>query len=336
MITVLMPTYNCAKYLLLTIKSILNQTYKDFEFLIINDGSTDCTDDIVLYFNDERINYIKRSHNGKSECLNYGLEKAKFDTIIHMDSDDIAHPNLLNDQIQLYNSLGDSYWVGTNYFVFNDENKKIIYPINNPLNHNEIIKKMSLHGSISHAGSIVNKKVIIQLGGYRNLDAFEDYDIWLKGIKKVKFANNKNYLMYVRYRENSLSRNNLSFKLKLHYKIQKPFYGSHFKENFNIESDIEECLIRGWREYFFGNRFLSLRYWIKNPNTIFYDYRVLFAALFILMPTKYFIKFNEFRLRFRIIQFIKQCDSNYKKKQKYFSELIENYYSDNSIFYKAQ
>ena len=174
MITVLMPTYNCAKYLSITIKSILNQTYKDFEFLIINDGSTDCTDDIVLYFNDERINYIKRSHNGKSECLNYGLEKAKFDTIIHMDSDDIAHPNLLNDQIQLYNSLGDSYWVGTNYFVFNDENKKIIYPINNPLNHNGIIKKMSLHGSISHAGSIVNKKVIIQLGGYMNLDAFED------------------------------------------------------------------------------------------------------------------------------------------------------------------
>ena len=72
-LTVLMTTYNCAPYISQAIKSILNQTYKDFEFLIIDDGSTDETERVVAAFKDNRIRYIKRQHFGRAASLNFGL-----------------------------------------------------------------------------------------------------------------------------------------------------------------------------------------------------------------------------------------------------------------------
>lgn len=72
------------------ITSILNQTYKDFEFLIIDDGSTDNTESIVKSFNDNRINYQRIEHIGIGAASNYGLKQAKYDWIARMDADDIS------------------------------------------------------------------------------------------------------------------------------------------------------------------------------------------------------------------------------------------------------
>jgi glycosyltransferase involved in cell wall biosynthesis len=91
-----MSVYNGDEYLSASIESILNQTYKNFEFIIINDGSTDNTEKIIFSYNDKRIKYIKYDSNlGYVARLNYGLSIAKGTFIARMDADDISKPERL-------------------------------------------------------------------------------------------------------------------------------------------------------------------------------------------------------------------------------------------------
>lgn len=107
-ITVLMPVYNGEKYLRLAIDSILNQTYSDFEFLIINDGSTDKSEEIILSYHDDRIRYVKNEINQKLiKTLNKGIDLAKGEYIARMDCDDISFPHRFKTQLQYMMSHPD-------------------------------------------------------------------------------------------------------------------------------------------------------------------------------------------------------------------------------------
>ena len=90
-----MPVYNGEKYLKECIDSVLNQTFTDFEFIIIDDGSTDNTESIIKSYTDDRIIYIKKKHDGISEALNLGIRRAIGLYIARMDADDIMYPNRL-------------------------------------------------------------------------------------------------------------------------------------------------------------------------------------------------------------------------------------------------
>ncbi len=102
--------YNCEKYLKEAIESILNQTFSDFEFLIINDASIDNSDDIILSYKDERIKYVKNEENlGVSRTLNKGIQIARGTYIARMDSDDISITTRLERQ---YNFMTNHKEVG--------------------------------------------------------------------------------------------------------------------------------------------------------------------------------------------------------------------------------
>src|SRR5438309_494210 len=103
-ITVLMPAYNAGKYIRASIESVLNQTYQNFELLIINDGSTDDTISIVLSINDPRIVLVNKEHEGIATTLNTGLRLADTYYIARFDADDICMPQRLEKQ---FNFLED-------------------------------------------------------------------------------------------------------------------------------------------------------------------------------------------------------------------------------------
>jgi len=99
-VSVVMPVYNGEKYLRESIDSILNQTYTDYEFIIVNDGSNDKTEEIILSYNDNRIRYIKNEKNLQIvKSLNRGIELAKGRYIARMDADDISLPRRFEKQI---------------------------------------------------------------------------------------------------------------------------------------------------------------------------------------------------------------------------------------------
>ena len=100
LISVLLCTYNDEKYIKDAIESILNQTFKKFEFIIVNDGSTDRTLDIIKQYNDERIVLIDKKNTGLTDSLNLGVSIAKTNWIARMDGDDISINNRFENQIK--------------------------------------------------------------------------------------------------------------------------------------------------------------------------------------------------------------------------------------------
>src|SRR6266487_3978128 len=99
-ISVLMPAYNCGNYIADSIKSILNQTFKEFELIIIDDGSTDNTGEIVNAFKDSRILYKKKENKGTAAALNYGLSIAAGDWVARIDADDLNIVTRLEKQLK--------------------------------------------------------------------------------------------------------------------------------------------------------------------------------------------------------------------------------------------
>ena len=120
-ISVIMPAYNAEKYIREAIDSILAQTYTDFEFIIIDDASTDATASIVESYSDERIRFFRNEHNmGVANTLNRGLDLAVGEYIARMDSDDISLPERFAKQVEFMDTHTDVIVCGSNAIVFGD------------------------------------------------------------------------------------------------------------------------------------------------------------------------------------------------------------------------
>ena len=120
LISIILPVYNCEKFIKESISSILLQTHKNFELLIINDGSTDSTEAIASSFKDKRIIIHNTDHSGLINALNFGINKAKGDFIARMDADDISHPNRL--RLQLENIINNNSDIcGCSFFTINEK-----------------------------------------------------------------------------------------------------------------------------------------------------------------------------------------------------------------------
>jgi glycosyltransferase involved in cell wall biosynthesis len=99
-VTVLMPVFNAEKYIADAVRSVLDQSFLDFELLIVNDGSTDGTASIILGFDDPRIRLLNCANSGVAAALNYGLQEAKGSYIARFDADDICYTDRLRIQVQ--------------------------------------------------------------------------------------------------------------------------------------------------------------------------------------------------------------------------------------------
>ncbi len=259
MISVIMTTYNCAPYIYQAVNSILNQTYKDFELLIIDDGSSDNTEEIINDFKDKRIRYIKRAHFGRSASLNYALMHSSNDLIALMDADDISHPGRLVAQLHHFTNENEIVFTRTAYFKKN----KLMYIIPSVKDMSRVEEKFYLHGHFNNSSSLFHKKIIINAGGYdENLSVFEDYDFWLRVQEKVRFIVISQILHYVRLRDNSLSTTNVMKKKKLLYSIQEPYFKYDVLSSKFSESQFVYKLL-GWREFFYGDSKLCRNYWKK-------------------------------------------------------------------------
>lgn len=205
-ITVLLPAYNAEKYIGKAIESVLDQTFTDFELLIINDGSADTTEDIIRHYNDERIRLINQSNQGITAALNLGLLNARAALIARFDADDICLRDRLQVQYDFMLLNPDYIIVGTNagYIDMNDE-----YIFNGilPAYTNEEIQNLP-QGKCPfiHSAVLFKKEIIMQAGGYNsNAYAFQDHLLWSKIIKLGKVCNLHQSLLQVRLNPESVS-----------------------------------------------------------------------------------------------------------------------------------
>jgi glycosyltransferase involved in cell wall biosynthesis len=203
-ITVILPVYNCELYVQTAVQSILNQTFIDFELLIIDDASTDATVSILKKMDDSRIQLIEKPVNsGYTNSLNYGLKLAKGEYIARMDGDDISYPERFAKQIAYLETHPEVVVCGTTYKIV-DNDKRITLPI-----HTEAIKIELLWGNcISHPSVMMRKSVldqyVIQYDSTK--EPAEDYHLWIELLHYGELYNLPNLLLEYRVYGNQVSR----------------------------------------------------------------------------------------------------------------------------------
>lgn len=188
LVTVLMPVYNAEKYLKEAIDSILNQTYKDFIFLIINDGSTDSSEEIILSYKDHRIKYLKNEKNLRLVAtLNKGLDIIDTKYMLRMDADDVSHPQRIEKLVEFMEDNADIGVCGSYIKTFGNDNAVWKYETTD-----EYIRPCILYKSMMpHAASIIRMS-ILNNNTIRYKEKFihiEDALLWYKLFGLTRFAN---------------------------------------------------------------------------------------------------------------------------------------------------
>lgn len=207
LVTILMPVYNGEKYLREAINSILNQTFTDFEFLIINDGSQDNTENIILSYNDTRIRYIKNEENIKLiETLNKGIDLAKGKYIARMDADDISEPNRLELQVEYMEANEKVAVCGSWFTSFGNKNGETKYASQ----HDDIMFNMLYQCHICHPSVIMRTSILRINKLFYNKDFLhaEDYELFTRIGLKYKLHNLPHSLLNYRVHENSITKSN--------------------------------------------------------------------------------------------------------------------------------
>lgn len=221
LISVIIPVYNTESYLSYSIDSIINQTYKKFELIIVNDGSTDNSFKILQSYKDKRIICLQNERNiGNYSSRNKGVKIARGKYIAIMDGDDIAYPNRLENQLEYLENNNDIIALGTNFTT-------IPYSIESDLFINsEEIKLSLLKGfySLLHPSLMIRANNFIRMGGYNeNYIYASDYDLICRLSFEGKIENLSDRLMIYRNHSLQISNNKRRDQLRYAFQIRKKY-----------------------------------------------------------------------------------------------------------------
>lgn len=208
-ITVLMTVYNGEAYLKECLSSVLDQTYKGFEFLIINDCSTDSSLDIIKSYKDKRMHVIENHKNiGQVKSLNIGLEHSRGEYIARIDQDDLMMENRLERQLDFLNKRPEVAVVGTWGEVI-DEKGFTLGKSRLPVRNEEIVGSVLFCGYfLMHPSAMFRKDLVVSVGKYNeSLSYSEDFDLWTRLLLKgYRLANIPEFLVKFRHHKKSSSK----------------------------------------------------------------------------------------------------------------------------------
>jgi|APSaa5957512535_1039671.scaffolds.fasta_scaffold40333_2 glycosyltransferase involved in cell wall biosynthesis len=227
-VSVLMSFFNAAEWIKDSINSVLLQTFKDFEFIIIDDGSTDKSVDIVEKFcrMDKRIVLIKKEHTGLANSLNIGIDTAKGKWIARIDADDICELDRLERQFNFSLSKEGLVFIGTNCVELNTESnhKKVTqYPVSNDL----LLKYLQTARKFPpHSSAFFLKSAAISVGRYRHrFKRAQDRDLWLRISRVGNIACLDKVLVVIRKHDKQISKKSIDMHQLLYsYMAMTSYY----------------------------------------------------------------------------------------------------------------
>jgi len=263
-LSVIMPVFNEERFLVAAIESILSQTFTDFEFIIIDDGSIDDSFEIIKSYQDSRIRFFKSENKGMVEQFNFGIVNSSTLLIARMDADDIAIKNRFEVQYKYLSSNPDIHIVGANIEYINEDGESIGEK-KYPELHNDIEFMMPVESAVCHPVTIMRREIFDVLGLYKiEYDYAADHELFLNLIYHgYKFYNVQDTLLKYRPRfmRTDLSRmknsNMISYKLGIDYlnrqNIKSSQSGSKYSYYFRM----------GLIEYYRGSLPLSRKHFIN-------------------------------------------------------------------------
>ncbi|MBQ6052019.1 MAG: glycosyltransferase family 2 protein [Clostridia bacterium] len=218
LVSIVMPSYNTGRYIAATLNSVLSQTYRNWELLIVDDCSTDNTDEVVQQFlSDQRIRYIKNEQNsGAAVSRNRALREAKGKWIAFLDSDDLWIPEKLERQIQ-FMEKNDYHFSYTNYAEIDVSGKRNGIKVTGP-------KKITKTGFLNYCWpgclTVMYDRDIVGLIQIADIKKNNDYAMWLKVCQKADcYLLDEELALYRRGRSGSVSTHSIGTMIGWHYKL---------------------------------------------------------------------------------------------------------------------
>lgn len=207
-VTVFMAAYNASKDIKAAIDSVLNQTFPDFELLIVNDGSTDDTAAIVGSYQDSRIRLVHNPKNmGLVPTRNVALSEARGKYLAILDSDDIAYPERLQLQFEFLESNPEMALCGGHAKIIDEAGTETSEELTVPSDPDVIKRTLLFRNTYVNSSTMFKTEVLRELGGYRNFAPAEDYDLFIRISDRYPVSNLDKYL--VKYRTHLLNTSSL-------------------------------------------------------------------------------------------------------------------------------
>lgn len=216
-VSVIMPVFNQEQYVRMAITSVLDQTHSDFEFLIVDDGSTDKTVEVIESFRDDRIRLIKAPHGGFISALKLGTSEARGKWVARMDSDDVCRPDRLEKQLAFLNS-NPGYSFVTSYYGIVTLNNKFLTSKRSDVSHD--LSPLDITRAthpFCDPGTIFDRKLALEIG-YDDEYSWEK-TLWYGLLSRGKGAVLEDPLYFVRWRLGSVSRGQNKYPGDMSYKI---------------------------------------------------------------------------------------------------------------------
>jgi glycosyltransferase involved in cell wall biosynthesis len=240
LVSIVLPTFNRLNWLVKSIDSVLSQTYKNWELLIVDDASSDGTKEKMeeLCLSDNRIKYFRipiTKEPGIAKFLNFGIETAKGKYIARLDDDDQwCNCNKLELQVNFLIANPDYVVVGGGVIAVDEKGKELFRYYENETDR-DIRKNALLANPISHPTVLFRRNIAMEIGGYRKLEFAEDWDFWLRMGKKGKMFNMRNYFAYYLMANQNNSLRNQRGLAKMIFDVIKEYkddYPNYFKGYF--------------------------------------------------------------------------------------------------------
>ncbi|WP_051697901.1 glycosyltransferase family A protein [Prevotella sp. 10(H)] len=200
-ISIIVPCYNQAEYLLETLQSVLEQDFQDWECIIVNDGSPDNTEDVAKEWlsKDSRFKYFKKENGGLSDARNFGIQQAVGEYILPLDSDDKISAEYIKEALETFSNNPDVKVVYSNLILFGAKNEKLIPP---PFEYKKLFTQ-----NLIFCSAIYRRSDFFKTEGYNTnmKGGLEDWDFWFSFIKENdKVIKLDKFHFYYRIKENSM------------------------------------------------------------------------------------------------------------------------------------
>ncbi len=223
-ISVIIPTYNSEKTIQRTIESVLNQSFTDFELIVINDGSQDLTLDIISRFNDPRIKVFSYPHAGGNVSRNRGIQAAIGEFVSFLDADDIWTPDKLAKQFQALQAETTAK-VAYSWTDHIDENGDFLSSGMHITANGDVYQQLFMANFLENGSNpLIYREALIELDGFdESLNASQDWDMWLRLAQKFNFVAVPSVQILYRISANSVSSNLLRLEKSCLFVLEKAY-----------------------------------------------------------------------------------------------------------------
>lgn len=276
-VSVLMPVFNGKKYVASAICSILNQSFREFEFIVINDGSTDGSAEMLKAFaaKDDRIHLVSRENRGLIASLNEGLALGRAPLIARMDADDISHADRFAHQVAFLRDHQQVVCVGGAVEMMDEKGRYLTRLFMPESDHDIQQAHLEGHTAICHSSAMMRRQALIEVGGYdKNFPFAEDLDLWLRLGEVGQLANLRETVLRYRLHSGSMSERNLEQQRAVQFKacerawkrrgINGKFVATEpWRPGTDPDSRLKFMLRYGWWAFNSGERWTAIIYGLR-------------------------------------------------------------------------